>query len=80
MPAGGVRTVQGQPVAVQVDEVWEQWDVAVGVEFADGDTQPVRLVHGDDGVVGELAELGDAQSGARQEFDDESSSRIEPPG
>ncbi len=55
---------QLEPVAVQFDEVWEQRDVAVGVEFADRDTQPVRLVHGDDGVVGELTELGDAQPGS----------------
>ena len=71
---------QSTPGAVQFDEARVQRDVAVGVEFADRNAQPVGLVHLHDGVVGELTELGDAQPGARQHLDHEPSLRIEPDG
>ena len=63
--------------SMQVDETGLQRDVAVGVELADRNPQPVRLVEGHDRVVGELAELGDAQPGSGEHLDHEAALRVE---
>ena len=69
--AGGERSVAGLVVRDQLDEVRVEWDVAVVVEFADGDPQPGLVLHDRDGVGLEVAELADTHPSPGQQFDSE---------
>ena len=59
-----------------LDELRVQRDVAVVVEFADRDAQPVPAANLDDGVGAEFAELADAQPGSGEHLDDQASGRV----
>jgi hypothetical protein len=57
------------PLGEHLDELGVQRDVAVVVELADRDPQPVGVPDADHGVDLQGAELTDAHPGAGQEFD-----------
>ena len=63
------------PVADQssssVLELWVQWDVAVVVQFADGDPEPERGADLHDGVDGEVEQFALADPGAGEQLDDQ---------
>jgi hypothetical protein len=59
----------GGPVGEQTRGVGMERDVAVVVEFADGDPQPGCAVEHDDRVTGEGAQLPDAHPGPGQQLD-----------
>ena len=67
--AGG--PVVGDPVVEQRLELRVQGDVAVVVELADRDAEPVGGADLDDGVDGERPELARAHPGAGQQLDDQ---------
>jgi len=60
--------VLGSVAGDQVDQVGVQGQVAVFVELADRDVQPVGLADQDDRVGGQRGVLPDAQPGAQQEL------------
>ena len=62
------RDVPGPVVADEGDQVRVQRQVAVLVQFADGDVQPVRGADEHDRVSLQGSELADPQSGAEQHF------------
>ena len=53
----------------ELDEVRMQQDVAIVVEFADRDPQPLRVHNQRDCVGPEIAEFPDSHPGAGQQFD-----------
>jgi hypothetical protein len=52
--------VGGAVVGDQGDQVWVQWEVAVGAQFADRDVQPVGGADEHDRVGSQRGELADA--------------------
>ena len=61
----------GEPAVEELFELGVQGDVAVVVQFADRDPQPVGGADLHDGVDGEVDELALAHAGAGEELDDE---------
>ena len=72
--AGG--PVVGDPVVEQGLELRVEGDVAVVVELADRDAEPVGGADLDDGVDGERPELARAHPGAGQQLDDQAGERV----
>ena len=70
------RPVVGDPVVEQLFQLWVQRDVAVVVQFADRDPQPVGGADLHDGVDGEGEQLAAADAGAGEQFDDQPGQRI----
>ena len=70
-PTGPRRWTHGEPVVDQLDEHRVQRHVAVVVELADGDAQPVGVADADHGVGLERGELAGAHAGAGEELDHE---------
>ena len=66
----------GEPVVDHGLELRVQRDVAVVVEFADRDPQPVGGADLDDGVGGEAEEFAFAHAGAGQDLDREPAERV----
>ena len=66
----------GDPVVEQVLQLWVQWNVAVVVELADRDAQPVGGSDLHDRVDGQGEQFAAADAGACQEFDDQPGQRI----
>jgi hypothetical protein len=66
----------GPVVDDEVDKDRVQRHVAVVVELAHGDAQPVELADADHGVVFEGRELADAHAGAGQEFNHEATAPV----
>ena len=65
----------GRPVPEHRHQLRVQRDVAVVVELADGDPQPVPVTDLDHGIGLEGAELAHAHAGAAQQLDDEAQQR-----
>ena len=68
-PAGGARPVGLAVVGEELDEVGVQRDVAVVVQLAERDAQPVGVADDGDGVGFEVAQLTDAHPGAGEQLD-----------
>ncbi len=51
------------------EELVMQWEVAVVVEFADRNVEPVSVEHEHDGIGFEFAELSDSESGSGEHLD-----------
>lgn len=62
------RCAGGEVVGDELDELGVQRDVAVVVELAEGDSQPVCVADAYDGVGLQGAQLPDAQTGAGQKL------------
>ncbi len=69
-------SVVGDPVVEEVLELRVQGDVAVVVELADRDAEPVGGADLDHGVDGEGAEFPRAHPGAGEQLDDQAGERI----
>ena len=72
----GTRTPPGPVVGDEVDEHRVEGDVAVVVELADRDPQPVGAAVAEHGIVTQPAELTGPHAGASQQFDHESPAPI----
>jgi len=70
------RSVVGDPVIKQLFELWVQRDVAVVVQLADRDAQPVGGSDLDDTVDGQREQFAAADAGAGKQFDDQPRQRI----
>ena len=68
----GTRTPLGPVVVDEVDEHRVQRNVAVVVELADRDPEPVGPTQAEHGIVAQCAELAGPHAGARQQLDHES--------
>ena len=68
--------VVGDPVVEQLLELWVQRDVAVVVQFADRNSQPVGGADLHDRVDGEAEQFAAADAGAGEQFDDQAGQRI----
>jgi len=66
----------GAVVGDELDEDRVQGDVAVVVEFADRDPQPVGVADVDHGVIGEGAEFTGSHPGASQQLDHQPAPRV----
>src|SRR4051794_37338445 len=66
----------GEPVIDHGLELWVQWNVAVVVQFAERDAQPVGRADLDHGVGGEAEQFSFAHAGAGQDLDGEPSERV----
>ena len=70
-PPRACRGPGGVPGGDELDELGEQWDVAVVVELADGDAQPVGAAGVDHGAGFERGEFTSAHPGPGQQLDHE---------